>query len=86
MRLYWRVVCIESPVYDISYAVSGLSALELYAHAQENSYESAQEIYLYLASEVDKELGFFEQLTLAGLSLPTETNIYSKLTDFIGGN
>ena len=86
MQYYWRVVCVESPVYYISYAVSALSSLEIFAHASEVSYESAQEIYLYLASEVDKELGFFEQLTLAGLSLPTDAGIYETLKQYIGGN
>ncbi len=86
MDYYWRVVCIESPVYYISYAVSGLSSLELFVHAKETSYAEAQEIYLYLASEVDKDLGFFAQVELAGLSLPTSADIYSKLTQFAGGN
>ncbi len=86
MDYYWRVVCIESPVYYISYAVSGLSALELFVHANETSYEDAQQVYLYLASEVDKDLGFFKQVELAGLSLPTSADIYSKLSAVIGGN
>ena len=76
--LYWRYVTIENPVYYISYAVSGIATIELYAAAEEN-YKAAQETYRKLAEEVAPSDGFLAALQLAGLGSPLDAKTYTKI-------
>lgn len=75
---YWRRVTIESPVYYISYAVSGIVAIELYAEALID-YDLATQMYRYLAEEARPSQGFLEVIRAAGLLTPFDPDIYVSI-------
>ena len=67
---YWRYVTISSPCYYISYAISGVNALQIYVNAKKQGFESAKESYLKLFTytDVDPEMTTEEVLLYAGLT------------------
>ena len=67
---YWRYVTISSPCYYISYAISGVNALQIYANAKEKGFDSAKESYLKLFTytDVNPEMTTEEVLLYAGLT------------------
>ncbi len=79
MKLYWRYVVIESPVYYISYAVSMLAAMQLYGRA-ESSYAEAQTVYLKLQAAETAENGFLRALLSVGLRTPMQEALYTELS------
>ena len=80
IQLYWKYVVLESPVYYISYAVSGVAAMNLFTIAEENK-DDARKIYCKLLEEPLTEEGFLENITHAGLSGPFEETVYEALHD-----
>lgn len=78
IQSYWRLVVLEQPVYYISYAVSGIAAMDLYAVAQED-YASAVEIYRSLCEDVSIEDGFLASILQAGLSGPFDESTYEEI-------
>ena len=79
---YWRYVVIESPVYYISYAVSGISAMTLYSQAC-NDYQGAIEIYRQLTEEIADPHSFLETLQQAGLATPFEEAAYIEISELL---
>ncbi len=83
---YWRAVTIESPVYYISYAVSGIVSVELYAigaHTPQN----ATAVYEELVSGFSSEERFSQALTRAGLRAPFTEDVFLNIqTVLTGGN
>ena len=79
---YWRRVVIESPVYYVSYAVSQLAAMELYAEAL-SDFEAAAGIYTQLQAE---EGGFLSVLAAVGLTSPFDEALYTVLSDALSAN
>ena len=77
---YWRQVCITSPVYYISYAVSSIAALELAAIAQEDL-NAAYATYTTLVEGVTEEDGFLKALEKAGLTSPFAEETYTETLD-----
>lgn len=75
---YWRFVTIESPVYYVSYAVSGIAAIELYAVANED-YDAAMIAYRTLVEEATPSDGFLAALQKAGLGSPFESATVEKI-------
>ena len=67
---YWRYVTISSPCYYISYAVSGVNSLQIYAMAENNGYDAAKDAYLKLFTYTDAnpDMTLEEVLTYAGLT------------------
>lgn len=67
---YWRYVTIASPCYYISYAVSGVNALQIYVQASNKGFDVAKESYLKLFTytDVDPEMTTEEILLYAGLT------------------
>lgn len=67
---YWRYVTISSPCYYISYAISGVNALQIYVTAVNKSFDEAKESYLKLFTytDVDPEMTTEEVLLHAGLT------------------
>jgi oligoendopeptidase F len=67
---YWRYVTVSSPCYYISYAISGVNALQIYASAQKNGLDAAKDSYLKLFTytDVDPNMTTEEVLLYAGLS------------------
>jgi oligoendopeptidase F len=76
---YWRKVAIDNPVYYISYAVSAVASVEIFAIA-EDDYEAAQQAYITLVEGVDEEDGFLEALKKAGLTTPFEEETFKKVS------
>lgn len=77
---YWRLVAISNPVYYISYAISAVPALEIYAIATEN-YDAALTAYNGLIEGITPEDGFLGALKKAGLTTPFEEETYIKIND-----
>lgn len=75
---YWRNVAIDNPVYYISYAVSAVAAVEIFAIAEED-YDAAMAAYTTLVEGVTAEDGFLEALKKAGLTTPFETETFEKV-------
>jgi len=79
---YWRMVCIQSPGYYISYATSLMNCLELYALASDD-YAAAKNAYMKLCVYDYENLGYLDVLDYAGLSNPLGDKIFEKL--FVAG-
>lgn len=78
IQAYWKQVVLESPVYYISYAVSGIAALDLYAIA-ENDSDRAWEIYRKLMEEPLEGEGFLANISAAGLHGPFDETVYAQI-------
>ncbi len=82
MNQYWRAVVIESPVYYISYAVSGVMALDLYSVAKQD-YTAATEQYRALVEDVTGEDTLQDFLQIAGLGSPFDEETYKRIATAI---
>ena len=82
VNAYWREVVVDQPVYYISYAVSVISAIDLYTVAL-SDFEGAAEIYRKLCEEPAIDAGFLGNITAAGLSTPFDEAFYLKLRDLV---
>jgi oligoendopeptidase F len=82
IQAYWRSVCLESPVYYISYATSALASLSLYT-AIETDMAAGREIYRKIVEEVDYTTGFLGNLEAVGLASPFEQSAYTNLRTLI---
>ena len=78
IQMYWKYVVIQSPVYYLSYAVSGVAALSLYTVA-DTDYEAGQELYCRLVEDADLSNSYPEILAEAGLASPFEDTVYEYL-------
>ncbi len=85
VQAYWKLVVLESPVYYISYAVSLVSAMNLYTIGQ-TDLEKAQNVYMALIEELDCEKGFLENIAEAGLPGPFDSGVYEKLMENVQNN
>lgn len=79
-QLYWKMVVMESPVYYVSYAVSGVAAVNLFTISMED-YDRALEIYTYLVTQCDPDAGFLGNLETVGLAGPFEIDVYQDVYD-----
>ena len=79
---YWRQVCITSPVYYISYAVSSVAALEIAALVEEDK-DAAYTAYTNLVEGITYEDGFLGALEKAGLTTPFEEETYINLAPIL---
>ena len=77
---YWRLVVVEQPVYYISYAVSAISAMNIYTISQED-YSTAVEVYCGLIENVDTEGGFLSNIKDAGLDGPFDEDVYIAIAE-----
>lgn len=78
IQSYWRNVVLESPVYYVSYAVSGIAALNLFTVAEAEE-EKAHSIYRRLIEEPLEDAGFLANIQHAGLTGPFEETVYLAL-------
>jgi oligoendopeptidase F len=76
---YWRQVAISNPVYYISYAVSAVAAVEIFALAEEDT-EAAFTAYRALVENVTEEDGFLNALKKAGLYTPFEEEAFKQIS------
>lgn len=80
IQRYWKMVVLESPVYYISYAVSGLAAINLFTVAEADE-ESARQMYIKLIEEPVEDAGFLGNLQNAGFTGPFEEAVYEQLME-----
>ena len=82
---YWRHVTIKSPCYYISYAVSGVNALQIYVDVIIKGYDAAKDSYLKLFTytDVDPEMTTEEVLLYAGLLSYTNEQAFKNIAKFI---
>ena len=78
VKNYWRSVAVDNPVYYISYAISAVAAVEVFAMAEED-YEAAKVAYSKLVEGVSAEDGFLKALTNAGFTTPFEEETFKKV-------
>ena len=80
IQTYWKQVVVESPLYYVSYAVSAMASIDLYAVAQQDP-DQAWSIYTKLIEEADEQQGFLGNIQQAGLSGPFEETVYQYLAE-----
>lgn len=90
---YWRYVVVHSPGYYISYAMSMISSLEVWAKAEKNGLDAAKECYFKLFTFTDEDdaveedaegdlvaLYTYQQvLEYAGLASPFDEDTYETI-------
>lgn len=80
---YWKRVAVSNPVYYVSYSVSAVAALNIYAMALEDI-DAAYAAYQALVETpgID-EMGYVEALTAAGVASPFDQKSHKKIADLI---
>lgn len=78
LQSYWRLVVLDSPVYYVSYAVSGMTAIGLFANAEEDP-ERARQCYIRLIEESAEDAGFLETIEQAELNSPFDEITYERI-------
>lgn len=83
MNSYWRRVVVDNPVYYVSYSISAVAAISIFALAETDK-EAAYAAYsgLVEGENVD-ELGFLGALEAAGLTTPAEEETYISIKNFL---
>ena len=83
---YWRYVTISSPCYYISYAISGVNALQIYATASEKGFDVAKEAYLKLFTYTDEnvEMTTEDVLLYAGLTSYVDEQTFVLISSLLG--
>jgi oligoendopeptidase F len=83
---YWRYVTISSPCYYISYAVSGVNALQIYVDVMIKGYDVAKDSYLKLFTytDVDPEMTLEQILTHAGLTSYVDEQTFVRIKNLLG--
>ncbi len=82
---YWRYgMTITSPCYYVSYSISAINALQIYAKIDNESFDAAKESYLKLITytDVDPEMGFEDVILYAGLTSYNDEQTYKTISDF----
>lgn len=79
---YWRYVTISSPCYYISYAVSGVNALQIYAMVDSKGFDAAKDSYLKLFTYTDDnpDMTLEEVLAYAGLTSYTDEETFKAIS------
>ena len=85
---YWRYVTISSPCYYISYAVSGVNALQIYAKAMNDGFDAAKDSYLKLFTYTDEnpEMTTEEVLLYAGLTSYVDEQTFVNIKSSLVGS
>ena len=83
---YWRHVTISSPCYYISYAISGVNALQIYVDAMKEGFDTAKESYLKLFTytDVDPDMTTEEILLYAGLTSYVDEQTFKRIQMNLG--
>ncbi len=80
--IYWRYgMTITSPCYYVSYSVSAINALQLYAKCHTDGFDAAKESYLKLFTYTDEdpEMNIEEVLEYAGLLSYNDEQTYKNI-------
>ena len=86
---YWAYVVFDSAAYYISYSVSALPAVELYAVACTQGLNTARDMYFKLFTfsedqQVMEDYSYINVLNYCGLGNPFEQDLYKVIADFVG--
>ena len=79
---YWRYgMTITSPCYYVSYSISAINALQLYARCHTDGFEAGKECYLKLFTYTDEdpEMNMEEVLEYAGLLSYNDEQTYKNI-------
>ena len=81
----WRYITISSPCYYISYAISAVSALQIYVDAMKD-FDAAKESYLKLFTytDVDPDMTTEEILVYAGLTSYVDEQTFERIQISLG--
>ena len=80
---YWKRVAVSNPVYYVSYSVSGVASLSIYAMALEDT-DAAYAAYRALVeTEGIEDMGYVEALGAAGVVSPFEESAHKKIAALI---
>lgn len=79
---YWKYVVIESPAYYISYAMSGIAALELFSVAMDD-YSDGVQAYTVAVTEAATLGSFKKTLQQMGLAEPFEETAYLEISALV---
>lgn len=80
---YWKLVAVSSPVYYVSYSVSAVASLNIYAMALEDP-DAAMAAYRALVeTEGIDEMGYVEALSVAGVVSPFDENAHRNVGSLI---
>ena len=79
---YWKLVAVSNPVYYVSYAISGIAALNIYATVEADK-DAGFTAYTTLVEGVTVEDGFVGALKKAGLHTPFESESYTKISELV---
>lgn len=80
---YWKMVAVSNPVYYVSYSVSAVASLNIYAMALEDS-DAAMAAYMALVeTEGIEDMGYVEALTAAGVANPFDEQSHRKIASLI---
>ncbi len=84
MNEYWRQVATNNPVYYISYAVSAVSALNIYAELSSDR-DAGREMYRAVVEDVLEDDTFLTAITRAGISSPFDAETTEKIIELVWG-
>jgi hypothetical protein len=80
---YWRMVAVDNPVYYVSYSVSAVASLNVYAMALEDT-DAAYAAYMALVeTEGIEDMGYVEALKAAGVASPFDETSHKKIAALI---
>ena len=83
---YWRFgMTISSPCYYISYAISGINALQIYSKIFLEGFDAAKDSYLKLVTytDVDPDMTVEEVLAYAGLLSYNDEEVYKNINKLL---
>jgi oligoendopeptidase F len=80
---YWKRVAVSSPVYYISYSVSAVASLNIYAMALEDTDAAIAAYRALVETDGIDEMGYVEALTVAGVANPFEEQSHRKIANLI---
>ena len=81
---YWRQVATNNPVYYISYALSAVEAINLYAEVEADR-AAGREMYRVIIEEVTEDDTFLTALAKAGLSSPFDAETIDNVRVTVWG-
>lgn len=80
---YWKSVAVRNPVYYISYSVSAIASLNIYAMALDDI-DAAYTAYRALVETPGiEEMGYVEALGVAGVANPFEEEAHNNVSELL---
>ena len=80
LMTYWNRLGTEQIAYQISYATSFVTALQIYLKSL-NDYNEAVLCYQAIVEQIDKNSTFLKTISNAGLLSPLDEKLYEQIID-----